>query len=41
LKRESQHPVPNVTRTGSGAALMKDEVLAGAVIEKMSGRKSR
>jgi tRNA-dihydrouridine synthase B len=28
-------PVPKVTRTGSGAALMKDEARAAAVIEKM------
>jgi nifR3 family TIM-barrel protein len=31
-------PVPKVTRTGSGAALMKDRALAGAVIEKMVKR---
>jgi nifR3 family TIM-barrel protein len=31
-------PVPKVTRTGSGAALMKDESRAGAVIEKMVKR---
>jgi nifR3 family TIM-barrel protein len=31
-------PVPKVTRTGSGAALMKDEVRAGAVVEKMVKR---
>ncbi len=31
-------PVPKVTRTGSGAALMKDEARAGAVIEKMVKR---
>jgi tRNA-dihydrouridine synthase B len=31
-------PVPKVTRTGSGAALMKDAMLAGAVIEKMVQR---
>jgi nifR3 family TIM-barrel protein len=31
-------PVPKVTRTGSGAALMKDHALAGAVIEKMVKR---
>ena len=31
-------PVPKVTRTGSGAAMMKDEALAGAVIEKMVKR---
>jgi nifR3 family TIM-barrel protein len=31
-------PVPKVTRTGSGAALMKDEARAGAVVEKMVKR---
>jgi tRNA-dihydrouridine synthase B len=31
-------PVPKVTRTGSGAALMKDEARAGAVIEAMVKR---
>jgi nifR3 family TIM-barrel protein len=31
-------PVPKVTRTGSGAALMKDEARAAAVIEKMVTR---
>jgi nifR3 family TIM-barrel protein len=31
-------PVPKVTRTGSGAALMKDEARAAAVIEKMVER---
>jgi nifR3 family TIM-barrel protein len=31
-------PVPKVTRTGSGAALMRDESRAGAVIEKMVKR---
>jgi tRNA-dihydrouridine synthase B len=31
-------PVPKVTRTGSGAALMKDESRAGAVIEGMVKR---
>ena len=31
-------PVPKVTRTGSGAALMQDEGRAGAVIEKMVKR---
>jgi tRNA-dihydrouridine synthase B len=31
-------PVPKVTRTGSGAALMKDESRAGAVIEEMVKR---
>ena len=31
-------PVPKVTRTGSGAALMKDEARAGALIEKMVKR---
>jgi nifR3 family TIM-barrel protein len=31
-------PVPKVTRTGSGAALMKDEARAGAVIDRMVRR---
>lgn len=31
-------PVPKVTRTGSGAAMMKDPALAASVIEKMVAR---